>query len=334
MEKTRRRLLLVAFILAILGSLSVYMYLESLDTRPEVEEIKLYSTLVAKTDIPPRTTITESMVETIETYDEQDKSLFFTEANQVIGQKSSNQMFKGAPFSKGSFQVLEDLPLNLKITGNMRAVSVGVSGQSGVANLIQPGDRVDVLVYLPEIKENQVVVRADIVKIILQNVEVLGVDSYLNLEDFEEGSSVEADFNSSQMYLATLSVPIQELEKLILAKDIGAIDLALRPLEGDYIYATEGVIWQELLIDDFAKMKDMFPNYEVNSVGKVAIDSDAMAYEEYIYYTVKYGDTLRSISELFYGTQDNYVLLKQVNRIDDENLISAGMGLKVPVISE
>ena len=334
MEKTRRRLLLLAFILAILGSLSVYLYLESLDTRPEVEEIKTYSALVAKMDIPPRTTITETMVEIIETYDQQDDKLFFIEANQVIGQKSSNQLYKGAPFPKEAFQPLEKLPLNLKISGNMRAVSIGVSGQSGVANLIQPGDRVDVMVFLPEIKENQVVVRQDIVKMILQNVEVLAVDGYLNSEDYEEGVSIQGDFNSSQMYLATLSVPVHEVEKLILAKDLGMIDLALRPLEGDYIYATEGVIWQELLIDDFNKMKDMYPNYEVNSVGKVAIDSDAVDYDEYIYYTVKYGDTLRSISQLFYGTEENYTLLKQVNRIEDENLISAGMGLKVPILSE
>jgi len=334
MEKTRRRLLLISIIIALLATASVYLYLESLDTRPEVVEEVLYKSLVAKINVPPRTIITEDMLEVIETKDPQDEALFFTEGTQVIGKITSMPLYKGGPISKQAFLEPEDLPLNLKISGNMRAVAVGVSGATGVANLIKPGDRVDIIVYLPEIKENQVVVRPDIVKIILQNVEVLAIDNHLSEADYEDALNLDATVESSRMYLATLSVPVQDVEKLILAKDIGFIDLALRPLEGDYVYVTEGMIWQELLLDDFDKIKDMFPNYEVNTVGKVAVDEDEVDYDQYIYYTVKYGDTLRSISQLFYETEENYILLKQVNRIVDENLITAGMGLKIPVLKE
>lgn len=334
MEKTRRRLLLLSLVLAILASGAIYLYLQSLDTRPELETVEVYQILVAKTNIPARTVVSKEMLELVQGLDKPDQSLFYTDMSQVIGQMATQALYKGGPLSKQAFLQEDDLPLNLRITGNMRAVSVGVSGVNGVANLVQPGDRVDVIVYLPEIKENQVVIRPDIVKILMQNVEVLAIDSQLDTYDYEEAIAIDETYESSKMYLATLSLPIHEVEELVLAKDIGTIDLILRPLEGDYIYDTEGVIWQELLLDDYDKLKDMFPNYGVNSVGKVAIDEDAFSYDEYIYYTVKYGDTLRSISLLFYENEDMYQLIKQVNRILDENMISAGMGLKIPLIEK
>jgi len=272
------------------------------------------------------------MIREIEvTYNPETES-FYNKREDIIGKYVLTKIYAESRFHKDSIDETLDSDLSLKISGNMRAVSLGINGNSGIANLVKPGDFVDVVVYLPELKENQIVVRPDIVKIILQNLEVLAVEQDLTKEEEKVLDDVNAETASDKYYIATLAVPIFEVEKLIFAKDIGMIDLVLRPLEGDFAYVTEGVIWQELLIDDFDRLKDMFTNYEVNSVGEVIVDPNEVKYDKYIYYTVEYGDTLREISMLFYGTEENYILLQQVNNIDDENIISAGMGIRVPVL--
>lgn len=55
--------------------------------------------------------------------------------------------------------------------------------------------------------------------------------------------------------------------------------------------------------------------------------------EKYIYYTVKKGDTLRNISKAFYGYPENYMMLKKINNIKDENVIVPGMVIKIPVLN-
>jgi pilus assembly protein CpaB len=331
MKKLRRRLFILAILFAMLSSGGVYIYLKSLDDRPVIE-VDTYEIVIAARDIPARTKITEDMVEVLEVTYEPETSQFYQRKEDIIGQYVITKIYEGSQFHKSNLDIALEEELSLKISGNMRALSISVSGQSGVANLIKPGDRVDIVMYLPEIKENQIVVRPDIVKMLLQNIEVLAVNQDLTSEEEEILDEVNKDEASQKMYIATLSVPVQDVEKLILAKDIGVLDLVLRPLEGDFMYASEGIIWQELLLDDFDRLKDMFPNYEVNSVGEVIVKADEVEYEKYIYYTVEYGDTLKEISLLFYGTEDYYVLLKQVNNIEDEDIISAGMGLKIPVV--
>ncbi|MCH4890438.1 Flp pilus assembly protein CpaB [Acidaminobacter sp. JC074] len=332
MKKLRRRLFILAIIFALLASAGVYMYLESLDTSVDVEEEETFVVLVATQDIPARLKIDETMIKEIEvTYNPETES-FYNRKEDIIGKYVLTKIYAESRFHKDSIDVTLESDLSLKISGNMRAVSLGISGNSGIANLVKPGDYVDVVVYLPKLTEQQVVVRPDIAKIILQNVEVLAVDQDLTQEVESELEEVAVDTASTQYYIATLAVPVFEVEKLVLAKDVGLIDLVLRPLEGDFAYTTEGVIWQELLLDDFDRLKDMFPNYEVNSVGEVIIDPNEVKYDKYVYYTVEYGDTLREISLLFYGTEENYILLQQVNNIKDENIISAGMGIRVPVL--
>lgn len=333
MKKLRRRLFLLAIIFALLTAGAVYVYLNSLDDRPEVE-ITTYQILVATMDIPARAIITPDMIGVVEVAYSPNSERFLQSAEDLIGKYVVTKIYRESQFHKDSVSENLESDITLKITGNMRAVSLMVTGSSGISNLIKPGDRVDVAVYLPEISENNVIIRPDIVKIIMQNVEVLAVDQDLTVE-VEEPLGEDTNVpNSGGSYITTLAVPIQDVETLILAKDIGLIDLVLRPLEGDYVYPTDGIIWQELLLDDFDQIKDMFPSYVVKSIGESYVDPNEVTYDKYIYYTVEYGDTLREISLLFYGTEENYLLIQQVNNIDDENVISSGMGLKIPVLDE
>jgi pilus assembly protein CpaB len=225
-----------------------------------------------------------------------------------------------------------DNELSLKIEGNNRAISINVNGSTGVSDLVKQGDFVDVIVYLAEKKEGQKTVRPDMSKILLQNIQVLAVDKALYREDAQR---VAVPTN----YLITLSVPIFDIEKLVLAEDIGELKLVLRPLNPDYIHKTEGANWQELILDDSKEMKNLFPEYKTKvteaakAVEEKKVNLGDYKYEKYVYYKVKQGDTLRKISTAFYGDPQKYDLIKQANGIGDQNLIKAGTNIKIPVLA-
>lgn len=331
MKKMRRRLFIFSIIFAMLSAGAAYLYLESLDDTPEVV-VESYTILVAAKNIPARTLITEEMIRAVDVPFESKSELFSNEYEDIVGKYARSEIFKDSQFHIDGLMLGKEEELSIKISGNMRAVSVPVNGKTGVANLIKPGDRVDIVIFLPAVSENETVLRPDIARMFMQNVEVLAIGSDLTTES---DSLIENSEDKSQStYLATLAVAVQDVEKIVLAKDIGLLDLVLRPIEGDFVYDSDGAIWQEFFLDDFNYLKDMFPNYEVNTVGKVNLNPEEYEYEKYVYYTVRYGDTLKSISMLFYENEEDYILLKEVNNINDENIISAGMGLRIPMLED
>ncbi len=333
MKKSSKGLFILAFILALVGAGSFYLYLSGLEQPTQVQTIETESVLVAKVEIPSRTLITEDMIESVEMPKSAVQADGFVNFEDVVGKYSRTTIF---PMQQIHTEALIDdisEELSMKITGSNRAMTLSVSGSTGVSKLIKPGDRVDVIVFLPQITEQSRIVRPDIAKIMLQNIEVLAIDQTLYREEPSNvpEAPVEGEVSS---YFVTLSVPITEVESLILAKDIGVIDLALRPLEDDNIYVTSGVIWQELLLNDAKQLKDFFPDYEFEGLDEGVIGENEFVYSQYLYYTVEFGDTLQIISNKFYGTPAYVNLLKQVNKIEDENLILAGTGIKIPVLEE
>lgn len=331
MKKSSKGLFVLAFLLALIGAGTLYIYLSQLE---EPQEVTLVTTsvLVASVDIPSRTLIKAEMVKIVDMPKEGVIQGSFLKSDEVVGKYTRTEIFENQQINPNA--LIEDISdvLSMKISGSNRAVSVSVTGSTGVSKLIEPGDRVDVIVFLPQIQEQGRIVRPDIAKIMLQNVEVLAIDRRLNRK--ERSADLPTEEGQVTSYLATLSVPIMDVETLILAKDIGMIDLALRPLEDDFIYTTSGVIWQELLLNDTKQLKDFFPEYEFEGLDGGTIAPGEFVYSKYLYYTVQFGDTLLTISNKYYGTPAYVQLLKQVNRIEDENMILAGTGIKIPVLEE
>lgn len=252
---------------------------------------------------------------------------YIVDTSNIVGKYTKEIILKDEGFHKDKLINELDNELSLKIEGNNRAISINVNGSTGVSDLIKQGDFVDVILYLSEKRDGQKIVRPDLSKILLQNIQVLAVDKAL-YRNREQRAEVPTN------YLVTLSVPIFDIEKLVLAEDIGQLKLALRPLEPDYIHKTEGAVWQELILDDSKEMKNLFPEYKTRASEENKISMGDNEYKKYVYYKVKQGDTLRKISTAFYGEPGKYVLIKQANRIGDENLIKTGTGIKIPVLEK
>lgn len=325
MKNTGKKLILISFMLAAVSSTLIFIYLNSLKT-PEIA-VKEKIILVATETIAPRTIIEKKMLKEIKVPDNAIFGDYIVDTSNIVGKYTKEIILKDEGFHKDKLINELDNELSLKIEGNNRAISINVNGSTGVSDLIKQGDFVDVILYLSEKRDGQKIVRPDLSKILLQNIQVLAVDKAL----YRDGEQrVEVPTN----YLVTLSVPIFDIEKLVLAEDIGQLKLALRPLEPDYIHKTEGAVWQELILDDSKEMKNLFPEYKTRASEENKISMGDNEYKKYVYYKVKQGDTLRKISTAFYGDPGKYVLIKQANRIGDENLIKTGTGIKIPVLKK
>ncbi len=105
------------------------------------------------------------------------------------------------------------------IEAGMRAISVPINDTSGVAGLIQPNSRVDVLFTRPGSMTEAVTA------VILQNIKVLAVGRIVQV-----GQTV--DPKATKMPVATLVMSPEDAQKLELAKNEGKISLTLRnPLD-------------------------------------------------------------------------------------------------------
>ncbi|GAB6108481.1 Flp pilus assembly protein CpaB [Fusibacter bizertensis] len=329
MKKSNKGIFLVAFLLALLGAGALYIYLSSIEP-PKVEAVVTTGIVVASVDIQARTQITSEMLQTIQVPEQGLVGTPFQSIDAVVGKYAKENIYANQQIHPNA--IIENISdeLTLNINGNNRAITINVDDLTGVNGLIKSGDFVDVILFLPQTTENNRV-RADIAKLFLQNIEVLAINKNTTRENAQV-TNVENTGTGS--YYVTLSVPVMDVEMLVLAKDIGSIELALRPLEGDYIYVTEGAIWQELLLNDMNQMKDMAPEYGIIGTDTNHTVAGKYEYDKYIYYVVEFGDTLKSISMKFYGDETYYTLLQQVNRIDDVDMILTGTGIKIPVLKE
>lgn len=329
MRKSNKGIFLVAFLLALMGAGALYVYLRSIEP-PKVAEIKTTGIVVAAVDIQSRTQITSNMLQVIQVPEQGIVGTPFKNIDEVVGKYAKENIYTDQQIHPSI--IIENISdeLTLNINGNNRAITINVNELTGVNGLIKPGDFVDIILFLPQTTENNRI-RPDIAKLFLQNVEVLAINKNSIRENIQSTESANPDTGT---YYVTLSVPVMDVEMLVLAKDIGSIELALRPLEGDYIYVTEGAIWQELLLNDMNQMKDMAPEYGIIGSDPSQEVAGSYEYDKYIYYVVEFGDTLKSISTKFYGDETYYTLLQQVNRIDDVDMILTGTGIKIPVLKE
>ena len=325
MKNTGKKLILISFMLAVVSSIFIFIYLKSVKT-PDIS-VKQRTILVAAETIAARTLIDKKLVKEIQVPENVVFKDYIAESSNIVGKYAKEIILKDEGFHKDKLINELNNELSFKIEGNNRAVSINVSGSTGVSDLIKQDDFVDVIVYLAEKRDNEKIIRPDLSRILLQNIQVLAIDKLLNRVDTQR---VDIPTN----YLVTLAVPIFDIEKLTLAEDIGTLKLVLRPLIPDYIHKTEGAVWQDIILDDFKEMSDLFPKYKTKVTADNEVNAGDYNYEKYDYYVVKQGDTLRKISMTFYGDPAKYVLIKQANGISQENLIKAGTGIKIPVLEK
>lgn len=141
-------------------------------------------------------------------------------ASAVAGQVVRHTIVKGAPATRTSLISAKDKSTTAAvITPGMRAFSVPVNAQTGVAGFAYAGDRVDVI--LTHVFEMPGRKRFPVSETVLQNVRVLGLDG----RGFGTSQTVKA------AKTATLEVTPKMAEKLALITRLGTLSLSLRALQ-------------------------------------------------------------------------------------------------------
>lgn len=135
----------------------------------------------------------------------------------------------GQPLTKGSIVGPGERGfLAAALTPGMRAITVSINAESGVAGFVFPGDRVDMVLthgvsYQGDTEEGTPAPALRVSETIMRNVRVLAIDQRTN-ELGGEGSGPKTGRT------VTFEVPPKFVEKIAVAQTLGQISLSLRPL--------------------------------------------------------------------------------------------------------
>jgi len=174
------------------------------------------SVVAAAIDIPFGTKVEARHVAVIQMLKDTAPNGVFPTVAAVEGKVARASIMKGEILLAGRFtEQGEGSTLAAVVGENMRAISVRVDDVVGVAGFLLPGNYVDVISAYREGQET-------LSETVVQNVKVLAVDQTAS-DDKNEPVIVRA---------VTLEVTPADAERLVLAKQRGAIQLALRnPLD-------------------------------------------------------------------------------------------------------
>ncbi len=157
----------------------------------------------------------------------------------------------GSPVTQGSLVKPGDRGFLAAALGpGMRAVTISVSAQSGVAGFVFPGDRVD-LMLTQDVPGGGDGAPLKAAETIIRNIRVLAADQRTDKTVDEEGKTVVAGTSN-----VTLEATPKIAEKIAVAQTIGQLSLALRSIA-----------------DDKAELEERIANGEV----KLPADSDPRA---------------------------------------------------------
>jgi pilus assembly protein CpaB len=139
----------------------------------------------------------------------------YANIDSVIGRVARVNVYAGEVIVPGRLAPAGTGPgIELKIPPGQRAMAVRINDVAGIAGLIQPNSRVDVLVNIVEPSTNK-----QVAKLFMENMRVLAI-----------GTEIQRDASGKPISAptVTLSVTPDEAERLAVAMNQGTIALVLR----------------------------------------------------------------------------------------------------------
>jgi pilus assembly protein CpaB len=176
--------------------------------------------VVATREIPEGTGI-DRLAVSVEQWPEATVPLgAFGTVDSVAGRVARVAIFPGEVVVPGRLAPEGTGPgLELKIPPGQRAMAVRIDDVAGIAGLIQPNSRVDVIVTIRGGSDRQVSSERQVSKVFMENMRVLSVGTEMQRD---------ASGRPRQATTVSLSVTPEEAERLAVAMNEGTIQLALR----------------------------------------------------------------------------------------------------------
>lgn len=219
----RRNIIIIAAAV-VLGLIAVYLansYFGAREAQQErvAEQQKLVNVAVATQDLAFGSVLTPETVRMVSWPANSVPPGAFRDMSRFAGQDVAiRPIARGEPILNS--RISSRAVLSENIPENMRAVTVPVDDVTGVAGFVTPGDAVDI--YLTRSVPVEGADADDkMVTVVLENVQVLAIDR----------RSSETETEPQELKMATMLVDPASAQKLVLAKDIGTLSLALRNVE-------------------------------------------------------------------------------------------------------
>lgn len=237
------KIILISLCLAALATLFVFSYIYQRE-KALLEISTPIKVIVALKDIPESSRLEESMLEEVEIPKKYLQPGVITSMEEVLDRTVKVPVLAGTQVVEAMFVGPEEKGLAEKVPKNKRAFSIAVSDVTAVANLIQPGDYVDLLVTIElgtTNKEGRPVSEEILTKTIQENILVLAVNQISSTTGLKRKhvkanargnifSTINPADPKSKDKLRTLTLALtpQETQQVNLAQEIGSVAVSLR----------------------------------------------------------------------------------------------------------
>ncbi|QGY38848.1 Flp pilus assembly protein CpaB [Pseudodesulfovibrio cashew] len=235
MSKSTKALLQigVALMLAMAAGVLIFMWTSKLTKQPKAVAEKAVTTVevvVAKAEIKRGTKLVEDMLEVKRFTPDSRPSGAFPDVEALEGRVLSTDVAanEAVTESKLADPSVMGGGVSALIEPGKRAMSVKGNMVMGLAGFVRPGDRVDVIVTLPEGYDNK-----PVTKLVLERIKVLATGTELSPPD-KDGKTASVD-------VYTLELSPEESERLALASTQGTLNFALRNEQDESKILTTGV---------------------------------------------------------------------------------------------
>ena len=231
-------LIVIALGCGLVASIGISQVMEGRSANANSPKIQTAKILVANMEINTGEVIGAQMVRLEEWPKGTVPEGAITKLEDIDGARPRQRIFTGEPILEAKLiatgEMAEDASLRLR--EGYRAVSVKVSSDQSVTGLIRPGDRVDVLAYLRKSAD----IPQTMTKTVLENARVFAVNDKLD-------RSIDDDGKGIKVSTVTLEVKPQDVERLMLANQLGKILLSVRRPDDESRRDSRGAIAESLL---------------------------------------------------------------------------------------
>jgi pilus assembly protein CpaB len=226
-------LLLLALGCGLVASIGISQVMDARNRNaaPEVEKEPIY---VALKDIKVNEPLSEKNLKLEDWPKEKIPSDAVRDLKDIQGQRAGGIILADEPLRKAKFAVdhrIEEIPKGYRV------VAVPADAVSATGNLLQPGDRVDMLLAI----KNNSGVQNQYAKTILQDIRIFAVN--------EQWQAAEGNKSNETIAAKTVSLLVTpaQAETIALASEMGKIRLVLRHPDDEGISDTQGTEESELL---------------------------------------------------------------------------------------
>lgn len=258
-----KKVIIFALIFGFLSAFSIFWYVQDLESQ---HSLPLQEVLTAKKEIPANTTLEDDMFEWQSIPED------YVHPDAVKDKSAISETVSRAELAQG-----EQLLTNKLITGEnyedglaylvepgQRAVSISINRVIAVSNLVNPGDKIDVVatlnLNLSEDEDKEKSESVTLTTYVLQNLKVLALGSDKN--------PARADTEGDTSTL-TLSVDPNDAPKLVLASERGSIRLLLRSPLDDTIVEVPPVEINDLLEESMIEKMTL-----IEEEGEIHVESE------------------------------------------------------------